>query len=97
MHSSRRPEELPPPSLLKPVLQFSQENPQRLKVDLFVDEDEAKSSEYPLSITRINEDEIKRSLGVVEKSTSMLKRVFGNKEPVAAPKRRLFLVCGPDP
>lgn len=97
LHSSRRPEELPPPSLIKSLLKFSEENPQRLKVDLFVDEDENKTSEYPLAVTRINEGEIKRSLGLVGNPSSLLKNVFGKKEPEAAPKRRLFLVCGPEP
>ncbi|EAU84518.2 NADH-cytochrome b5 reductase [Coprinopsis cinerea okayama7 len=89
LHSSRTPEELPPASLLNPLITFAQENPARLKVNLFVDQNESKSSGYDLSVTRINADVIKRSIGLDKEGKSWWNWLYGKKPE--APKRRLFL------
>ncbi|TFK27032.1 ferredoxin reductase-like protein [Coprinopsis marcescibilis] len=97
LHSSKNPEELPPSSLLKPILRFSKENPDRLKTNLFVDTSDQASPDYDLSVTRINEEAVKKNLGIYRQPLSWWKTFFNRSEPEPLPKRRLFLVCGPEP
>ncbi|KAJ3550186.1 hypothetical protein NMY22_g605 [Coprinellus aureogranulatus] len=97
LHSSKRPEELPPSSLLKPLTDYAEQHPDRMKVELFVDTADGFASPS-LHVKRIDRPSIESSLGLVRETPSWLHRLLWKpKEPELPPKRRMFLVCGPEP
>ncbi|PPQ99900.1 hypothetical protein CVT24_009581 [Panaeolus cyanescens] len=101
LHSSRRPGELPPAELLQPLIDFSSQNPQRLKFELFVDADDGAHPPLAvpkLHIGRIAEKNIKECV-VAEQERPSWWQWFSKKRDLDAVQRRkvLFLVCGPEP
>ncbi|KAH9482406.1 NADH-cytochrome b5 reductase 2 [Psilocybe cubensis] len=102
LHSSRVPEELPPPSLLDPMITFSIDNPDKLKFHVFVDEQDGSepSTSIPAIYTgRISENTLKRHVFPEEPKISWWMSLFTNPPPTPDPRSRriLFLVCGPEP
>lgn len=96
LHSSRRPEELPPTYLLKPLTDYAEKEPDRLKVELFVDNcDEAPTSQ--LNVKRIDRSAIESSLGMTKPKTSWWSGLWPSNESHVTPKRRMYLICGPEP
>ncbi|EIW62055.1 ferredoxin reductase-like C-terminal NADP-linked domain-containing protein [Trametes versicolor FP-101664 SS1] len=104
LHSSRRPTELPPAELLRPLLAYSQAHPDKLNLRLFVDSSEGPSHpaapSSTLAVGRIGRAAIEDAMGAGSKSwwrslfgASSSSRSLGNE----AGKKVMFLVCGPDP
>ena len=104
LHSSRRPTELPPPEMLKPLLEYSQAHPDKLRLSLYVDA--VDGSTHPavpsssLSVGRIGKVAIERATG--SENNSWWQRVFGSSKVTRSQdggrgKKIMFLVCGPDP
>ncbi|KAF8204907.1 hypothetical protein BJ912DRAFT_939688 [Pholiota molesta] len=96
LHSSRNPAELPPPTILEPMIAFASRNPDKFKLHIFVDE--LDSSEAPVPIEKINvgritESSLKRCLHKSEEQPKSCKS--SPKEEVKP--RTMFLVCGPEP
>lgn len=101
IHSSRVPGELPPPAVLEPLTAFAAENPEKLKIHVFVDTQDGSNS--PVAIPRIN---IGRITDSALKLCLRSERVPGpwwnfflhkNVSEDERPRRTLFLVCGPEP
>ncbi|KAF5369943.1 hypothetical protein D9758_001297 [Tetrapyrgos nigripes] len=97
LHSSRAPSELPPPSILKPMISYAETNPDRLKMQLCVDSyGEGDHSRHHLGqkmeLGRISKLHIKKSLGDVQ---SWWNWFSGHSDPTNQQKT-LFLVCGPE-
>ncbi|KAI9001109.1 ferredoxin reductase-like C-terminal NADP-linked domain-containing protein [Trametes punicea] len=104
LHSSRRPTELPPAEMLRPLLAYSQAHPDRLRLSLFVD-----SSEGPphpavpvswLTVGRIGKPAIEHAMG--SRTRSWWRTLFSgssgeDREDDTNGKKVMFLVCGPDP
>ncbi|KAI0776121.1 ferredoxin reductase-like C-terminal NADP-linked domain-containing protein [Trametes elegans] len=104
LHSSRRPTELPPPELLRPLLQYSQAHPDRLRVSLFVDTPEGPAHpaapSSSLAVGRIGKGVLERATGA--STGSWWRTLFGRtanqrSQNGAGGKKVMFLVCGPDP
>ena len=96
IHSSRTPEELPPEQILEPLVAYAKKHPDRFKLRLFVDVDDgSKSPVSALEEGRMNDDQLKRIMGIPE--LSLWQNWFGHKEKqfCISPKT-LFLVCGPE-
>jgi cytochrome-b5 reductase len=100
LHSSRIPEELPPPALLYPLTTFSKANPDKFKFHVFVDDKGGSISPPhipPMKEGRITEKELKSCLGLEKPRDSWWTRLFGKTTPQdETPRRILFLVCGPE-
>lgn len=105
LHSSRRPEELPPAVLLNPLTAFANEHPERFGFHVFVDEDDGSKSDAktpPLKTGRIDEEALVRCLTPEQSSTTTswvdwLIPAKSTSKPEEVPRRTLFLVCGPEP
>ena len=99
LHSSRIPEELPPPVLLNPLTTFSKANPDKFKFHIFVDD---KGDSIPPHVPfmkegKITEKELKSCLGLEKPRNAWWTRLFGETTPQdETPRRILFLVCGPE-
>lgn len=96
IHSSRTPEELPPEQILRPLVTYANKYSDRFKLSLFVDADDgSKSPVSTFEEGRINDDHLKRIMGVPEHG--LWQSWFGNKEERSGiSPQTLFLVCGPD-
>ncbi|PPQ83260.1 hypothetical protein CVT25_003999 [Psilocybe cyanescens] len=101
LHSSRVPEELPPPSLLDPMITFSVENPEKFRFHVFVDEQDGSKPSTSISginTGRITEGSLKPYLIPEEPKVSWWSSMFYKAPPLNTQSRRiLFLVCGPEP
>ncbi|KAF5331545.1 hypothetical protein D9611_007643 [Ephemerocybe angulata] len=95
LHSSKRPEELPPPSLLQPLIDYAEQHPERVNVDLFVDTSDGSAASN-LHVKRIDRSAIESALGLIKPTPSWWGWLWKQREPQASPKRRVFLVCGPE-
>ncbi|KAF4619909.1 hypothetical protein D9613_005535 [Agrocybe pediades] len=101
LHCSRVPEELPPPTLLKPLFDYSKEHPEKFNLHLFVDEQDGSNPPVPIPHINtgfINEKSLTKCLNPNKAEESWWKGKFSwttssSKEP---PKKILFLVCGPE-
>ncbi|KAJ7179378.1 hypothetical protein C8R46DRAFT_1073579 [Mycena filopes] len=95
LHSSATPSELPPPAILGPLRAYAKENPEKFALHLFVGKTEGESSADlpPFQVGRINKPVIQRSLGL---DRTWWQNLF-SKTSVKAPRKTLFLVCGPEP
>ncbi|KAF8639908.1 hypothetical protein AX17_001159 [Amanita inopinata Kibby_2008] len=102
LHSSKTLADLPPPSILKPLVTFAAEHPDIFKLCLLVDSapgGSAITTNIPLSpqIGRIGKAEIENSLGLNRARQRWWDRLYRQgKEEQARKKRILFLVCGPE-
>ena len=104
LHGSRTPSELPPPSMLEPLLSAARAYPDRFKLSLHVDSTEGLNhpsvSADALQIGRIGKAAIEHAVGI-EHSVSARVRAFlgfaAAKADARSKKRTLFLVCGPEP
>ena len=104
IHSSRTPSELPPPSLLHPLLQLAKSQPERLRLTLFVDSlhggDSDLRSLYKYQIGRVDKCVIERSLGLYADNSwwkQLLRLGSSSSEPSFHERNVLVLVCGPEP
>ena len=104
LHSSRNPNELPPPEMLRPLLAYSQAHPERLKLSFFVDTLDGPAhslvSSSSATVGRIGRSAIERAARMG--SDSWWRRLFGATAKHGSGERRdgksvMFLVCGPDP
>ncbi|RPD67277.1 ferredoxin reductase-like C-terminal NADP-linked domain-containing protein [Lentinus tigrinus ALCF2SS1-7] len=104
LHSSRRPTELPPSEMLKPIMEYSQAHPDKLRLSLFVDASDGPSHpavpSSSITVGRIGKVAIERATGL--EKNSWWQRVFGasidtRSQDGGRGKRIMFLVCGPDP
>ncbi|TFK92209.1 ferredoxin reductase-like protein [Polyporus arcularius HHB13444] len=105
LHSSRRPTELPPSEMLKPLIDYSQAHPDKLRLSLFVDAPDGSSHpavpSSSLTVGRIGKAAIERATGS-EKRT-WWQRVLGlgasteTRVQDSGRGKVMFLVCGPDP
>ncbi|KAI0796765.1 ferredoxin reductase-like C-terminal NADP-linked domain-containing protein [Abortiporus biennis] len=103
VHSSRTPRELPPPQILRPLIDRAHKDPRHFRLHLFVDKlDESVSesvSSDKLSVGYISKDAILNSLGLSQ-NRSWWKKAFSSTSVNAATlgdRRVLFLICGPEP
>ncbi|KAH9918237.1 ferredoxin reductase-like protein [Epithele typhae] len=100
LHSSRTPNELPPPEITRPLMAYSQAHPERLKLSFHVDAREGPShstvSSSELHVGRIGRGDVGKAMGSA--SNSWWSSFFGGpgKGPVGTGKKVMFLVCGPD-
>lgn len=99
IHSSRNPEQLPPPALLQPLQAFAQDNPGRFNVHFFVDSATPVDSRPTpkFQVGRISQLGLEKCLGVVKKKPPLWQRMLLRSAPDPAPRKTLFLVCGPEP
>ncbi|KAJ7047631.1 hypothetical protein C8F04DRAFT_937064 [Mycena alexandri] len=95
LHSSATPSELPPPAILDPLRAHAAKNPEKFNIHLFVDRREGDNSTDlpPFQVGRISKPAIQRSLGL---HRSWWQSLF-TQASVNAPRKTLFLVCGPEP
>ncbi|KAI0832321.1 ferredoxin reductase-like C-terminal NADP-linked domain-containing protein [Trametes gibbosa] len=106
LHSSRRPTELPPSEILRPLVAYSQTHPDRLNLSFFVDSPDGPShpavSSSSLTVGRIGKTAIEGAIGGGQRSWWRLGGLFGAPANTRAQetghgKKVMFLVCGPDP
>lgn len=99
LHSSRTPADIPPPRIMNKLSTFANENPERFRLELFVDSYEGPPppSHIPSPrLGRIGKPAIEQCLGL-NGSTSWWQRLFGKSAEPKPLHKVLFLVCGPDP
>ncbi|KAF7793635.1 hypothetical protein EIP86_004750 [Pleurotus ostreatoroseus] len=104
LHSSCTPGELPPPSVLGPLVAHSQEHPDELKVSLFVDKlDGSRTDSAPMDrvqVGRIGMAAVRSALGYGNDTSwwkEWLLGRWGSPQPTGPTgKRILVLVCGPE-
>ena len=99
LHASGSVKDLPPPAILGPLASIAQNDPSRLRLKLFVDdEDSSIDSPYDLNTRRIDRKVMEEVLEV--RRPSMLDKLLWRKSDpkgIAGEGRKvLFLVCGPD-
>ncbi|KAJ6539085.1 hypothetical protein B0H19DRAFT_1177051 [Mycena capillaripes] len=96
LHSSPTPSELPPPAILGPLREYATKSPDRFALHLFVDRQEGDSAADlpPLQVGRISKAAIERCLGL---NPPWWRTVFFGQTSNSAPRKTLFLVCGPEP
>jgi cytochrome-b5 reductase len=98
LHSSRTPVDLPPPTILDPLVSYSASRPDRFRLRLFVDELDSSHRKYDLQVGRICKNVIEQSLGLCREA-GFWRRIFRRPalETTKSLKDRkiLFLVCGP--
>ena len=99
IHSSRNPEQLPPPALLEPLQAFARDNPGRFNVYFFVDSGTPINSRPTpkFQVGRISQLGLEKCLGVVKEKLPLWQRMLLKSTPHPAPRKTLFLVCGPEP
>ncbi|EKM59147.1 uncharacterized protein PHACADRAFT_113420 [Phanerochaete carnosa HHB-10118-sp] len=101
LHSSQTPGELPPAEILQPLLSYSSAHPDRLRVRLFVDEQDGSDSEsvsiQDVRIGRIDKPAIHQVLYPTQEASWWQRLFHRSKSPLGADKKILFLVCGPEP
>ncbi|KAI0687212.1 ferredoxin reductase-like protein [Cytidiella melzeri] len=104
LHSSRVPGELPPPELLRPLKEYAQEYPDRLRLSFFVDVADGTSAQavsmHEIRQGRIGKAEIAKVIGDGNGETwwwQRLLRVALVKPTPLDDRKVLFLVCGPEP
>lgn len=99
LHASRSPGDLPPQAILGPLTSIAQDDPSRLRLQLFVDENDSPTgSSYHLNVGRINRKAVEDALEITQPSAwTKLWRKFDQKSIAGEGKNVLFLVCGPDP
>ncbi|KAI0089260.1 ferredoxin reductase-like protein [Irpex rosettiformis] len=104
LHSSRVPGELPPPELLRPLIDHAETHPEQLRVSFFVDNKDGSSAQSipndNIRQGRIDKADIGLILG--DRSAGLtwwqkLLRVSTSKPEPVAGRKILFLVCGPEP
>ncbi|KAF8076511.1 hypothetical protein FPV67DRAFT_1406736 [Lyophyllum atratum] len=99
LHSSSSTAELPPPRMMDRLATFAAQNPDRFRLQLFVDSLEGlppSSHMPPPHLGRIGKPAIEKCLGLSER-VPWWQRFFGQSEIPKPPCKVLFLVCGPDP
>lgn len=104
LHSSRVPGELPPPELLRPLIDHAEKHPDQLRVSFFVDSKDGSSAQS-VSIPNIRQGRIgKADIGLIlgDRSGELtwwqkMLRVSNTKSKPVADRKILFLVCGPEP
>ena len=105
LHSSRTPGDLPPPTILDPLLSYSVSRPDRFRMRLFVDDLEGSnrklSFKHDLQAGRIGKAAIEQSIGL-SREIGFWRRILPitSRETSSAAstlkdRKILFLVCGP--
>ncbi|KAA1466301.1 ferredoxin reductase-like protein, partial [Dentipellis sp. KUC8613] len=104
IHSSPSVAELPPTSLLQPLLDMAEQQPDRFKLHLFVDKLNDISSQNPSlapRVGRINKSALEDAMQLREKTSwwQWLSRLrsYNRAEVIPTKKSILVLVCGPEP
>jgi cytochrome-b5 reductase len=109
LHASRSPAELPPLSLLQPLIDRAVTHPEHFQLKLLVDG--ASKTPAPegvakhLKVGRLNKSSIARSLGIPDGAcswSSWISNLWTRGQPKAGDidirkKNVLVLVCGPEP
>lgn len=99
LHASRSAGDLPPPAILGPLTSAAQNDPSRLRLKLFVD-NEASSNDPScnLNIGRIDRKAVEDVLEIGRPSMwdKLLRRKIDPKGIAGEGSKVLFLVCGPD-
>ncbi|KAF5388227.1 hypothetical protein D9615_000510 [Tricholomella constricta] len=98
LHSSRTPAELPPPKIMDTLSTFAAQNPQKFRMELFVDSREGTPPPAHLPnprLGRIGKPAIEQCLGINNRD-SWWRRLFWKREAQKPSRKVLFLVCGPD-
>ncbi|TFK76180.1 ferredoxin reductase-like protein [Pluteus cervinus] len=97
LHSSPRVSELPPPQILGPLRQFSQDHPCRFRVSVHVDSlPDARHAASSIKVGRIGKKDIEHALSDND-SRPWWKQWFTAAPPNIDNRKILFLVCGPNP
>ena len=100
LHASKTPADLPPPSVLGALSKFASERPDIFKMHLFVgsipEDTLDATSNHPLQMGRIGKAAIHHTLGLNDQDQSWWKFMW-RKKGEQPQKRRLFLICGPEP
>ncbi|TFY81807.1 hypothetical protein EWM64_g2198 [Hericium alpestre] len=106
LHASRNPSELPPASLLQPLVDMAKQHPERLRIHLFVDsfdkESSLASSPGLMNVGRVNKGAIARALDPNARETvswwqRLIRRTSSQPgNPSFNKKNTLVLVCGPE-
>ena len=99
LHASRSAGDLPPPALLGPLTTTAQNDPSRLRLKLFIDnEDSLTDSPYGLTVGRIDKKAVEDVLEIKRPSMwdKLLRRRSDPKGITGEGRNVLVLVCGPD-
>jgi len=100
LHASRSAGDLPPPTILGSLTSTAQNDPSRLRLKLFVDdEDSLIDDPYDLTVGRIDKKALEDVLEIRRPSMwdKLLRRKLDPKGIAGDGRRVLVLVCGPDP
>jgi len=100
LHSSPRPADLPPKQILAPLRDWAERYRRSFFLELFVDTVDPKGkSPDKLTVGRIGRQAVEKALlPRPEKETVWWRRLWTEKRTAELKeKRRLFLVCGPEP
>ncbi|KIY65430.1 ferredoxin reductase-like protein [Cylindrobasidium torrendii FP15055 ss-10] len=90
LHASRTPSELPPPSILRPMLEHPNQN---MTVRLFVSSLDSQTPPFGVTtIGHIDRKAVQDSLGM----TTTWKQFLTGQSPQKPDRRIMFLVCGPE-
>jgi cytochrome-b5 reductase len=81
---------------------YAKEQPERFKLQVFVDNDDGSKTAAgtpALNIGKINENDLRKYVMDVDLPVSWWNRFFGKtqREEDVSKKRMMFLVCGPEP
>jgi cytochrome-b5 reductase len=109
LHASRSPADLPPLSLLQPLIDYAVTHPEYFKLNLFVDG--ASKSPAPesvakhLKVGRIDKSSIAHTLEIPDGAwswSSWISTLWARRQPKAGDidirkKNVIVLVCGPEP
>ncbi|KAJ7591334.1 ferredoxin reductase-like C-terminal NADP-linked domain-containing protein, partial [Mycena floridula] len=96
LHSSKTAAELPPSNIISPLVSFSQENPDKFSLQLFVDQPTETPPKLPLQVGRIGRTVLERCLDM-KKPLDWYRNPFASESTVdRTDEKTLFLICGPE-
>jgi cytochrome-b5 reductase len=96
LHSSRTPADLPPPFILQRLSSLAETNPDWFKLHLFVDSHDGSKPCHKLHVARIDEKAI-RTFGLDHRPDTWWRIFCSPGGPGRKDRKRLFIVCGPEP
>ncbi|EGO01712.1 hypothetical protein SERLA73DRAFT_177164 [Serpula lacrymans var. lacrymans S7.3] len=102
LHSSKTRADLPPSTMLQPLLEQAAKHSDKFRLEFFVDSLEGLQNpnlpDNKILVGRIDKSAIQSSLGMDNSYSWWQKLLTGATAPLKPPdKKILFLVCGPEP
>jgi cytochrome-b5 reductase len=97
LHSSKTPEDLPPPPMLDPMIYYAKQHPERFSLHLFVDNPSSappsENASPEAAVRRISKTDLSEVVDGKATWTSSFKK---STTPSREGRKILFLVCGPN-